>query len=50
MALALQRKAYEIIVLDGDASNPEGLVRLMFGCGVESEPRPLVSSLVESMS
>jgi CO dehydrogenase maturation factor len=42
MANVLSRKSYEVIVLDGDASNPEGLVRLMFGCGVEGEPTPLV--------
>lgn len=42
MARALQEKAYEVLVLDGDASNPEGLVRLMFGYGVEKEPRPLI--------
>jgi len=42
MAAALQTKAYEIIVLDGDASNPEGLVRLLFGVGVEGEPKPLI--------
>lgn len=27
---------------DGDASYPEGLIRLLFGRGVEGEPRPLV--------
>lgn len=42
MAMALQRKAYEVMVLDGDASNPEGLVRLLFGLGVEGEPKPLI--------
>ena len=42
MATILQRKAYEIMVLDGDASNPEGLVRLLFGLGVEGEPKPLI--------
>lgn len=42
LAIALQRRKYEVLVLDGDASNPEGLVRLMFGCGVEGEPRPLI--------
>ena len=42
MAAALQRKAYEVMVLDGDASNPEGLVRLLFGLGVEGEPKPLI--------
>jgi CO dehydrogenase maturation factor len=30
------------MVLDGDASNPEGLVRLLFGLGVEGEPKPLI--------
>ena len=42
MANILQHKAYEAIVLDGDASNPEGLVRLLFGLGVEGEPKPLI--------
>jgi len=42
MATALQRKTYEVMVLDGDASNPEGLVRLLFGLGVEGEPKPLI--------
>jgi len=42
MASILQLKAYEVMVLDGDASNPEGLVRLLFGFGVEGEPRPLI--------
>lgn len=42
MATILQRKAYEVMVLDGDASNPEGLVRLLFGLGVEGEPKPLI--------
>ncbi len=42
MATILQRKAYEVMVLDGDASNPEGVVRLLFGLGVEGEPKPLI--------
>jgi CO dehydrogenase maturation factor len=42
MAAMLQRKSYEVMVLDGDASNPEGLIRLLFGLGVEGEPKPLV--------
>lgn len=42
MATILQRKNYEVMVLDGDASNPEGLVRLLFGLGVEGEPKPLI--------
>jgi CO dehydrogenase maturation factor len=42
MATILQRKTYEVMVLDGDASNPEGLVRLLFGLGVEGEPKPLI--------
>jgi len=41
-ASALQRKGYRMMVLDGDASNPEGLVRLLFGVGVQGEPRPLI--------
>lgn len=42
MATILQRKGYEVMVLDGDASNPEGLIRLLFGLGIEGEPRPLI--------
>ena len=42
MASVLERRGYEVLVLDGDASNPEGLVRLMFGLGVDGEPKPLV--------
>jgi CO dehydrogenase maturation factor len=42
MAAILQQKAYDVMVLDGDASNPEGLVRLLFGLGVEGEPKPLI--------
>jgi len=42
MATVLQRKKYEVMVLDGDASNPEGLIRLLFGLGVEGEPKPLI--------
>lgn len=42
MTAILQRKAYDVMVLDGDASNPEGLIRLLFGLGVEGEPKPLI--------
>lgn len=42
MANVLQKKEYRTLVLDGDASNPEGLIRLLFGLGVESEPKPLL--------
>jgi len=42
LAAFLQKKSHKVIVLDGDASNPEGLVRLIFGLGVEGEPHPLV--------
>jgi CO dehydrogenase maturation factor len=42
IAAALKRRGYQIVVLDGDASNPEGLVRLLFGGGVEDEPKPLI--------
>lgn len=42
MATVLRRRAYEVLVVDGDASNPEGLVRLLFGLGVAGEPKPLV--------
>ena len=42
LATLLQRNAYEVMVLDGDASNPEGLIRLLFGVGVEKGPKPLI--------
>lgn len=42
MADVLQKREYETLVLDGDASNPEGLIRLMFGLGVNNEPKPLL--------
>jgi CO dehydrogenase maturation factor len=42
IAAVLQRQGYRVMVLDGDASNPEGLVRLLFGVGVQSEPKPLI--------
>lgn len=42
LALVLEQKDYDVVVIDGDASNPEGLIRLMFGIGVEGEPTPLV--------
>jgi len=42
MADVLQKKGYNTLVLDGDASNPEGLIRLMFGLGVNNEPKPLL--------
>ena len=42
MADVLQKREYETLVLDGDASNPEGLIRLMFGLGVNNAPKPLL--------
>jgi CO dehydrogenase maturation factor len=42
LAGALQQRGYPVMVLDGDASNPEGLVRLLFGKGEQAEPRPLI--------
>ncbi len=42
LAVVLQQREYEVVVLDGDASNPEGLIRLLFGLGEEEEPKPLV--------
>lgn len=42
LAAVLLDKGYQVMVLDGDASNPEGLVRLLFGVGEAEEPRPLV--------
>ena len=42
MADVLQKRGYDTLVLDGDASNPEGLIRLMFGVGVNHAPKPLI--------
>ena len=42
MADVLQKRGYETLVLDGDASNPEGLIRLMFERGVNNAPKPLI--------
>lgn len=42
LAAVLQAQGYQVMVLDGDASNPEGLVRLLFGVGVQGEPKPLI--------
>lgn len=38
----LENKTYEILALDGDASNPEGLLRLMFGKGKDIAPKALI--------
>jgi CO dehydrogenase maturation factor len=40
MAHVLQDETYKVIVLDGDASNPGGLARLMFG--TSQGPTPLI--------
>lgn len=40
MADVLHSKGYKVIVLDGDASNPGGLARLMFG--LKAGPKPLI--------
>jgi CO dehydrogenase maturation factor len=42
LSLVFLQRDYEVVVLDGDASNPEGLVRLLFGTGIEGEPKPLI--------
>ena len=42
LSAVLQEQGYQVMVLDGDASNPEGLVRLLFGVGVQGEPKPLI--------
>ena len=42
LAAVLQEQGYQVMVLDGDASNPEGLVRLLFGVGDQGEPKPLI--------
>jgi CO dehydrogenase maturation factor len=38
----LENKKYKVLALDGDASNPEGLLRLMFGKGKEMAPKALI--------
>lgn len=40
MANALSKKKYEVVVLDGDASNPGGLARLLFG--MKESVKPLI--------
>lgn len=40
MANALRRRGVPVLLVDGDASNPGGLARIMFGTG--SAPRPLI--------
>jgi CO dehydrogenase maturation factor len=40
LADALRAKGYEVIALDGDASNPGGLARLLFGA--QRGPEPLI--------
>ncbi len=40
MANMLSSKGYKVMVLDGDASNPGGLARLMFGS--KTGPKPLI--------
>ncbi|MEA3293094.1 MAG: hypothetical protein U9P88_01315 [Patescibacteria group bacterium] len=42
MAKVLETKKYKVLALDGDASNPEGLLRLMFGLREEQAPRALI--------
>ena len=44
MVSILERRGYEVLVLDGDASNPEGLVRLMFGLGVDVGGKRLIKN------
>lgn len=40
LANALSKKKYEVVVLDGDASNPGGLARLLFG--LKEGVKPLI--------
>jgi CO dehydrogenase maturation factor len=40
LANALSARGYKVMVLDGDASNPGGLARLMFG--TKTGPKPLI--------
>lgn len=41
LANALSKKKYEVVVLDGDASNPGGLARLLFG--LKEGVKPLIN-------
>ena len=41
LANALSKKDYEVVVLDGDASNPGGLARLLFG--LKEGVKPLIN-------
>lgn len=38
----LRSKQYKLLVLNGDASNPKGLMRLIFQKEISSTPRPLI--------
>jgi len=40
MANVLSDRGYKVLVLDGDASNPGGLARLLFGS--KKSPKPLI--------
>ena len=40
MARVLCDRGYKVLVLDGDASNPGGLARILFG--LKTRPRPLI--------
>jgi CO dehydrogenase maturation factor len=40
LARALEEKGYDVLALDGDASNPGGLARLLLGPG--AAPKPLI--------
>ena len=42
MASFLQEIGYKTLVVDGDASSPEGLLRLMCGRSLKTAPKPLV--------
>ena len=42
MANVLENKEYEVLAFDGDASNPEGLIRLVRGRGKEAAPKALI--------
>jgi CO dehydrogenase maturation factor len=42
MAQAIRNRGYATLVVDGDASNPEGLIRLMFGRSIHEAPRALI--------
>jgi len=42
LAHALRSRKYDVVVINGDSSNPEGLSRLIFQRKMSNEPKPLI--------